>query len=413
MTQLAKKLGFAGAVVPLVAGSFHVVHKIERIGAPPLVMRSTIDKLFEVDRSLDLERRTAVWLNSDGYLVPATLGSGLRNDGAPFDFVLQAMANGTQLLDADLDNDPRLLAAVGASLRRIHAVPASGAGLLDLDEDYAIPTGVMPCWPDYICLRLDEHVRGCVEAGFVDAQLETRIRSLLEIMLPTLDNRPIRLLHGDPGTHNICVDPTTGMITAWLDWEDAMAGDPLFDVALLSTFQPPRRMPAVMKGYGFSPQSVDKERLIAFYFLRIAISKAVHRIRFGIKDRPDRHPVTIASTAGSTTSSDCSETDMRIFVTGATGFLGSSLIDELVGNGHELAILIRPGTDNWRIASHLSRLTVITGSFDDFAAWRVALAAFRPDAVAHLAWRGVGNADRNSPIQAHNIPDTVDLAGSA
>lgn len=290
VAQLVEKLGFGGAVVPLAVGSFHVVHKIARTGAPPLVIRSTIDKLFEVDRSLDLERRAAVWLNSDGYLVPATLVSGMRNDGAPFDFVLQEMANGTPLVDADLDNDPRLLAAVGASLRRIHAVPASGAGLLDLDDDYTIPTGVMPRWPDYIGLRLDEHVLRCVEAGFIDAHLETRIRSLFEIMLPTLDNRPIRLLHGDPGTHNICVNPTTGIITAWLDWEDALAGDPLFDVALLSTFQPPRRMSAVMKGYGLGPQCVDEERLIAFYFLRIALSKTVHRIRFGIKDRPDRTP---------------------------------------------------------------------------------------------------------------------------
>src|SRR5665213_310566 len=122
------------------------------------------------------------------------------------------------------------------------------------------------------------------------------------------------------------------------------------------------------------------------------------------------HLVIIVSIAGSTTSNDCSETAMRIFVTGATGFLGSYVVEELIEHGHELAILMRPGTDSWRLASHLSRLKVIEGSFDDFAAWRGALTTLRPEAIVHMAWRGVGNVERNSPIQARNVPDIVDMS---
>src|SRR5260370_21985374 len=101
---------------------------------------------------------------------------------------------------------------------------------------------------------------------------------------------------------------------------------------------------------------------------------------------------------------------MRIFVTGASGFLGSYLVAELLEHGHQVAVLLRSGGDPWRISEQLSRLTTITGDFDDIDSIRGPLTAFQPDAVAHLAWRGVGNADRNSPIQAHNIPDTLDLA---
>jgi UDP-glucose 4-epimerase len=74
---------------------------------------------------------------------------------------------------------------------------------------------------------------------------------------------------------------------------------------------------------------------------------------------------------------------------------------------------LRPGTDAWRLHGVLDRLTVIAGSLDDIEELRAPLALFRPDAVAHMAWRGVGNMDRNSPVQAHNIPDALDLAALA
>src|SRR5260370_11162341 len=101
---------------------------------------------------------------------------------------------------------------------------------------------------------------------------------------------------------------------------------------------------------------------------------------------------------------------MRIFITGATGFLGSYLVADLIGHGHQVGVLLRPGADPWRIEEQLSLLTAITGDFDDIDSIRGPLTAFQPDAVAHLAWRGGGNAQRNSPIHAHNIPDTLDLA---
>ena len=61
----------------------------------------------------------------------------------------------------------------------------------------------------------------------------------------------------------------------------------------------------------------------------------------------------------------------------------------------------------------VNRVRFIVGSLDDISALRSAIAAFEPDAIAHLAWWGVRNADRNSPIQARNIGPAVELAGLA
>jgi nucleoside-diphosphate-sugar epimerase len=102
---------------------------------------------------------------------------------------------------------------------------------------------------------------------------------------------------------------------------------------------------------------------------------------------------------------------MRIFVTGASGFLGSYLVADLLEHGHEVAILVRPDAPiPWRLNDLIDRTTVMPGSLDDIPALRSPLAAFGPHAVAHLAWRGVSNMDRNSSSQARNIVDAVELS---
>jgi nucleoside-diphosphate-sugar epimerase len=104
---------------------------------------------------------------------------------------------------------------------------------------------------------------------------------------------------------------------------------------------------------------------------------------------------------------------MRIFVTGATGFLGAWVAEDLVQQGHDVAVLLRPGTSPWRLAAILDRLNVIGGTLDDPAALGERLRSFAPDAVVHMAWRGVGSSERNSKDQARNIVDAVELVDLA
>jgi nucleoside-diphosphate-sugar epimerase len=71
---------------------------------------------------------------------------------------------------------------------------------------------------------------------------------------------------------------------------------------------------------------------------------------------------------------------------------------------------LRPGTRPWRLASILDRLTVIEGALENMTALGNRLRSFAPDAVVHMAWRGVGSSERNSADQARNIVDAVALA---
>jgi UDP-glucose 4-epimerase len=100
---------------------------------------------------------------------------------------------------------------------------------------------------------------------------------------------------------------------------------------------------------------------------------------------------------------------MRIFLTGASGFLGSYLVADLLAHGHEVAVLLRPASPHWRVAEMYDRLHVIVGTLEGLKGLRGPLEAFAPDAVVHMAWRGIAGAARNSPVQAANVSDTVTL----
>lgn len=100
---------------------------------------------------------------------------------------------------------------------------------------------------------------------------------------------------------------------------------------------------------------------------------------------------------------------MRVFVTGASGFLGSYLVADLVARGHEVAVLLRPGSASWRLGEAGDRLQVIPGVLEQLDGLGGPLKAFAPEAVVHMAWRGVAGSDRNSPVQAANVADTVGL----
>lgn len=74
---------------------------------------------------------------------------------------------------------------------------------------------------------------------------------------------------------------------------------------------------------------------------------------------------------------------MRVFVTGASGWIGSAVVPELVGAGHEVAGLAR--SDGSAAAVEARGAAVVRGSVEDLDVLREAAAA--ADAVVHLAFR--------------------------
>ena len=102
---------------------------------------------------------------------------------------------------------------------------------------------------------------------------------------------------------------------------------------------------------------------------------------------------------------------MRTFVTGATGFLGSYLVESLVRQNANVMLLVRHGSDLWRIREQLPGVQLVEGDLTRPTDWQHFVANFAPETVLHAAWYGVGNAHRNDGRQAdENIRLTVALA---
>jgi thiamine kinase-like enzyme len=81
-----------------------------------------------------------------------------------------------------------------------------------------------------------------------------------------------------------------------IDWEDACIGDPMLDLANWATFHPERRWPVFFEAaseQGPYAQRSEMRALFWLYYLRVALAKTVHRIRFGVTDKPGRPPASM------------------------------------------------------------------------------------------------------------------------
>jgi len=84
---------------------------------------------------------------------------------------------------------------------------------------------------------------------------------------------------------------------------------------------------------------------------------------------------------------------MRVFVTGASGWIGSATVDELLGAGHQVVGLAR--SDHSAASLEAKGVTVLRGDLDDLDALRRGTAD--ADAVAHLA----NKHDWNNPAESN------------
>lgn len=97
---------------------------------------------------------------------------------------------------------------------------------------------------------------------------------------------------------------------------------------------------------------------------------------------------------------------MRIVVTGAGGFLGRAIVDELRARGHVVAGLMRRA-DQCREAEDFA------ADFLDAPTYRAAFGNFRPDALIHCGWHGVAARERDKISQLKNVGAAGELVAAA
>ncbi|MFH8469363.1 SDR family oxidoreductase [Streptomyces sp. NPDC017991] len=101
---------------------------------------------------------------------------------------------------------------------------------------------------------------------------------------------------------------------------------------------------------------------------------------------------------------------MRAFVTGATGWIGSAVVDELISAGHQVIGLARSDRAEQALAAR--GVGVVRGDLDDLGSLR--RGAARADAVIHMAnkhdWANPAESDRSERAAVRALGDA--LAGT-
>lgn len=82
---------------------------------------------------------------------------------------------------------------------------------------------------------------------------------------------------------------------------------------------------------------------------------------------------------------------MRIFITGASGFIGSHLVDRLLAEENDVLVLLRDPSSSWRLSNVLSRIHITVGRLNDMNVALGEVRRFAPDVIYHLGWQGAGS----------------------
>jgi UDP-glucose 4-epimerase len=96
---------------------------------------------------------------------------------------------------------------------------------------------------------------------------------------------------------------------------------------------------------------------------------------------------------------------MRTLITGATGFVGANLALRMLGDGHEVHVLLRKEALLWRLASVKSDLQMHWVDLQDKESVQRTIAEIRPQWVLHLAAYGAypSQTDLHHMIQTNII----------
>lgn len=105
---------------------------------------------------------------------------------------------------------------------------------------------------------------------------------------------------------------------------------------------------------------------------------------------------------------------MRVFITGATGFAGSHLVDRLIAADHEIFALVHPATSHQALPSY-DKLTEIAGDLLDPQQILSIVTEVKPDVIYHLAGQAYPGRSWNDPAltMAVNAGGTANILRAA
>ncbi len=187
---------------------------------------------------------------------------------------------------------PRIAFDIGAAVAQWQQITLPGFGILDESM-----RGYHATYAGYFHLRLDQHLAFLVTRGFLTQPQSAEILAEIENHQSLLQLDTGCFVHKDLALWNIL--GSENHIDAFIDFDDAISGDPMDDLSLLACFHDEVFLRRAFEGYQ-SIRSLPSEHLRRFWLhlLRNMIVKAVIRVGAGYFDRDDGFFLISSGTSG-------------------------------------------------------------------------------------------------------------------
>ena len=245
----------------------------------------------EQDDHLEMESALLDQVRAIGVPTPKLHGVDATRSKVPFAW--QAMerfdcADLNEWHKKGLLDQPRVAFGIGAAVARWQAIVPRGFGPFDLAcwRSEGQLTGYHARYEDYFHLRLAQHLGILVEGQFLTAGQRTEIEQAIVAHRELLQLSQGCLVHKDLALWNILGNENR--IAAFIDFDDAISGDPMDDLSLLACFHDAAFLTRAFEGYRSIRPLPENHRLrFWLHLLRNMIVKAVIRVGAGYFDRGD------------------------------------------------------------------------------------------------------------------------------
>lgn len=285
--EAALRRRFPNQPVSLRAGAGQGNHRtfLADIGEKTLFVR--IEDGPEKDGHLEVESKVQEAVRALGLPSPRIYAVDASRREVPFAWQLMETVSHPDLNhwqktgQLDLGNT---LKVIGADVARWQEVPVRGFGpFRPMAKGFQ---GYHDRYTDYFHLNLEKHLRFLSERGFVTEAETDEMRGLIAEHARLLELPQGCLVHKDLALWNIL--GSSSEITAYIDWDDSIAGDEMDDLSLLGCFYEGDAVAEAVAGYAqIKPLPEEHRRRFWLHLLRNMIVKSVIRVGAGYFEKND------------------------------------------------------------------------------------------------------------------------------